>query len=238
MTSVPLPFAAVRLAAVVALAAAAAGCSTTPGLTAPAAKAPAPAPAPAPAAAAAPATRTDTGTLPFATMKGALTEQGGTLDPFAYSEKPGDAQLGKLSVADGVAQVTGVIWPQKGSTWAGVALSVNAGAAGKTVDLSGYKSVTLQLAGNLPSLRLRIMGADKVVRDSGCYPIVMQPVTTELREYTIELSRFAPEGYCGGNARSIAATQPAVATVEVADAKVSGARRDVAFRVGRIVFNR
>lgn len=235
MTSVPLPIAAVRLAAVAALAAAAAGCSMTSGLTAPAATAPAPAPAPAPAAA---ATRTDPGALPFATMKGALTEQGGTLDPFAYSEKPGDAQLGKLSVADGVAQVTGVIWPQKGSTWAGVALSVNAGAAGKTVDLSGYKSVTLQLAGNLPSLRLRIMGTDKVVRDSGCYPIVMQPVTNELREYTIELSRFAPEGYCGGNARSIAATQPAVATVEVADAKVSGARRDVAFRVGRIVFNR
>lgn len=235
MTSVPLPIAAVRLAAVAALAAAAAGCSMTSGLTAPAATAPAPAPAPAPAAA---ATRTDPGALPFATMKGALTEQGGTLDPFAYSEKPGDAQLGKLSVADGVAQVSGVIWPQKGSTWAGVALSVNAGAAGKTVDLSGYKSVTLQLAGNLPSLRLRIMGTDKVVRDSGCYPIVMQPVTNELREYTIELSRFAPEGYCGGNARSIAATQPAVATVEVADAKVSGARRDVAFRVGRIVFNR
>lgn len=233
MTSVPLPIAAVRLAAVAALAAAAAGCSMTSGLTAPAATAPAPAPAPAAAA-----TRTDPGALPFATMKGALTEQGGTLDPFAYSEKPGDAQLGKLSVADGVAQVTGVIWPQKGSTWAGVALSVNAGAAGKTVDLSGYKSVTLQLAGNLPSLRLRIMGTDKVVRDSGCYPIVMQPVTNELREYTIELSRFAPEGYCGGNARSIAATQPAVATVEVADAKVSGARRDVAFRVGRIVFNR
>lgn len=235
MTSVPLPIAAVRLTAVAALAAAAAGCSMTSGLTAPAATAPAPAPAPAPAAA---ATRTDPGALPFATMKGALTEQGGTLDPFAYSEKPGDAQLGKLSVADGVAQVTGVIWPQKGSTWAGVALSVNAGAAGKTVDLSGYKSVTLQLAGNLPSLRLRIMGTDKVVRDSGCYPIVMQPVTNELREYTIELNRFAPEGYCGGNARSIAATQPAVATVEVADAKVSGARRDVAFRVGRIVFNR
>lgn len=196
-----------------------------------------PAPQPTPAATpAAPAG--NAGRLVFASMTGKRTEQGAAVEGFAYSEKPGDATLTKVNVAEGAANVSGVIWPQKGSTWAGVALSVDAAAAVKTIDVSSYKALTLQLAGNAPSLRIRLMGTDKATRDNGCYPVVVQPVTPELREYSIELSRFAPEGYCGANARSLAATSTAVATVEVADPKVGGGKRDVDFRVGHIAFSR
>ncbi|RQP26513.1 hypothetical protein DZC73_05770 [Albitalea terrae] len=167
------------------------------------------------------------------------TEQGASLDGFAYSEKPGDASFGKISVADGVAHVTGVIWPQKGSSWGGIGFSVGAGNGGKTLDLSSYKTLTLQLAANAPgTLRIRVMGNEKATRDNGCYPVVVQPVSTELREYSIDLSRFASEAYCGGNARTIAATSTAVSAVEVADPKVAGGKRDIDFQVGRITLSR
>ncbi len=229
--------------AVAAAAALSAACSST-------SIAPSAAPAPSAAAAAAPApvaaadtkapAPSDSGKLVFATMKpGARTDQGAALDGFAYSEKPGDASFGKVSVNDGVAVVTGVIWPQKGSTWGGIGLSVGAGDAAKTQDLSSYKTLTLQLAANAPgALRIRVVGNEKATRDNGCYPVYVQPVTTELREYSIDLGRFASEAYCGSNARTIAATSTAVAVVEVADPKVAGGKRDITFQVGRITLSR
>jgi len=227
--------------ALAAAAALSAGCSTTPPAagTAPA-PAPVAVPAPAPAPVAAAATpASETGTLVFATMKAeGRTDQGASLDGFAYSEKPGDASFGKISVASGVARVTGVIWPQKGSTWGGIGFSVGA-AGGKAMDLSSYKTLSLQLAASAPgTLRIRVMGNEKATRDNGCYPVFVQPVTTELREYSIDLSRFASESYCGGNARTIAATSTAVAGVEVADPKVAGGKRDIDFQVGRITLSR
>ncbi|KQU75547.1 MULTISPECIES: hypothetical protein [unclassified Rhizobacter] len=178
--------------------------------------------------------------LVLATMKaGAGTEQGGSTDAFAYAEKAGDASVGKLAAADGVARVTGVIWPQKGSTWAGVGFTVGVGRAGKPVDASAYKTLTLQLAASTPGvLRIRVLGDEKAIRDAGCYPVVLQPVTPELREYSIPLARFASESYCGANARTIAVTQGALSAVEVADAKVGGGKRDVDFQVGRLALGR
>jgi hypothetical protein len=227
--------------ALAAAAALSAGCSTNPPAagTAPA-PAPVAVPAPAPAPVAAAATpASETGTLVFATMKAeGRTDQGASLDGFAYSEKPGDASFGNISVASGVARVTGVIWPQKGSTWGGIGFSVGA-AGGKAMDLSSYKTLSLQLAASAPgTLRIRVMGNEKATRDNGCYPVFVQPVTTELREYSIDLSRFASESYCGGNARTIAATSTAVAGVEVADPKVAGGKRDIDFQVGRITLSR
>jgi len=223
----------------------AAGCATTPAPGPVAAAKPAPAPAPSPAPAPAPveagaAAPADSSQFVFASMKTASsTEQGAAIDGFAYSEKAGDATFGKVAVAAGVARVTGTIWPQKGSTWGGIGFTVNAGNGGKPMNVSAYKTVTLQLAASAPSsLRIRIVGDEKAIRDSGCYPIVVQPVTPELREYSIPLARFASESYCGANARTIAATSGAVSAVEVADAKVAGSKRDVDFQVGRITLSR
>lgn len=179
----------------------------------------------------------EAGEAVFATMKGGRTEQGGNLEGYAYAEKPGDAVFSRVQVVDGVASTSGVIWPQKGSTWGGVALNVTA-RPGKSVDVSAYKTVTLQLASSAPSLRIRLMGTDRATRDNGCYPVVVQPVTRELREYRIDLSRFASEDFCGSRAPGIPATTAALAAVEVADPSVSGGKRDVEFRVGRITFGR
>jgi hypothetical protein len=78
------------------------------------------------------------------------------------------------------------------------------------------------------------MGSDKATRDNGCYPVVVQKVTPELRDYAIPLSSFAPETYCGAQGRSIAQTAPAVAAIEVSDPAISAAARQVDFQVGRI----
>lgn len=226
--------------ALVSAAALSAGCSTVPPAAGPA---PAPVVAPEPVPAPAPVTATATpaseaGALVFATMKAdGRTDQGALLEGFAYSEKPGDASFGKISVDNGVARVTGLIWPQKGSTWGGIGFIVGT-AQGKALDLSSYKTLSLQLAASAPgTLRIRVMGNEKATRDNGCYPVFVQPVTTELREYSIDLSRFASESYCGGNARTIAATSTAVGAVEVTDPKVAG-KRDIEFQVGRITLSR
>jgi len=191
-----------------------------------------------PIAAAEPAV--DGNRLVLATMKaGSGTDQGASTDAFAYAEKAGDASVGKLAAANGVAHVTGVIWPQKGSTWAGVGFTVGVGHGGKPMDASAYKTLTLQLAASTPGvLRIRMLGDEKAIRDAGCYPVVLQPVTPELREYSIPLARFASESYCGANARTIAVTQGALSAVEVADAKVGGGKRDVDFQVGRLTLGR
>jgi hypothetical protein len=109
------------------------------------------------------------------------------------------------------------------------------GPAGKTVDLSAQRTLHLQLASaTATQLRVRVMGNDKATRDNGCYPVVVQKVTPELRDYAIPLAAFAPEAYCSAQGRSMAATAAAVAAIEVSDPAISAALRPVDFQVGRI----
>lgn len=205
-----------------------AGCAIAPQ---PKAQAPAASPAPAPQAAA------PSPALAFAVFRpDGTTAQGGMFTGFAYSEKPGDATFDKIAVANGTARVNGSVWPQKGSTWAGIGFTAAAGADGKTLDLSQQRTLHLQLASaTTTQLRVRLVGDDKATRDNGCYPVAVQNVTPELRDYAIPLSRFAPEAYCGAQGRSVAATATAVAAIEVSDpALTPGTKRLVDFQVGRI----
>jgi hypothetical protein len=175
--------------------------------------------------------------LTFASFNGSndATAQGGGLYAFAYSEKPGDANLGKLSTANGVARATGTVGASSGSTWGGIGLMAGSGPAGKTVDLSAQRTLHLQLASaTATQLRVRVMGNDKATRDNGCYPVVVQKVTAELRDYAIPLSAFAPEAYCAAQGRPIATIAAAVAAIEVSDPAMSAALRPVDFQVGRI----
>jgi hypothetical protein len=176
------------------------------------------------------------GALVFAVPQpGGTTVQGGQYEAFAYSEKPGDAKLDQVAVAAGVARVTGSLWAQKGSTWGGIGFTSSPGAPGKTADLSAQRSLRIQLASTTAThLRLRVVGSDQATREAGCYPVALVPVSAELREHTIPLSGFAPEGYCEARGKSIASTAPAVAAIEVSDATVAGTRRAVDFQVGRI----
>jgi hypothetical protein len=167
---------------------------------------------------------------------GGSTQQGGSLEGFAYAEKAGDATYGGLEVADGVARVTGTIWPQKGSSWAGIGFLATAGKPGKTSDLSAQRTLRIQLASaTATQLRLRVMGADTATREAGCYPMTLVAVTNELREIVVPLSAFAPEGYCAARGKSVVSVAPEVAAIEVSDPTLAGGtKRTVDFRVGRI----
>lgn len=202
-----------------------------------AATATAPAPAPAPATASAPAPVA----MLFASVDKSTssTVQGGALEAFAYSEKAGDAVLEKFVVADGATRVTGSLGARSGSTWGGLALLVASGPGDKTVNLSSQRTLNIQLASpTATQLRVRILGNDKKIRDSGCYPVVMQKVTPAMQSYAIPLSGFAPETYCAAQGRTITDTAPAVGAVEVSDPTVSATPRPVDFKVGRIEFLR
>lgn len=179
--------------------------------------------------------------LTFATFgnSGETTVQGGAIEAFAYSEKPGDAILGSFATADGVARVSGTIGARNGSTWGGIALMSAGGADGKTIDLSKQRTLHIRLASaSATQLRVRVIGNDKATRENGCYPVVVQKVTPELKDYAIPMSLFAPETYCAAQGRTIVDTAPAVAAIEVSDATLSAAPRPANFRVGRIELRR
>lgn len=182
------------------------------------------------------ATKTPAATKAIVSFNSATTTaQGGVVDPFSYSEKPGDATLGNVSVANGVARVTGKLGAEKGSAWSGVGLRAGTAAGGKTIDMAGKGNLHIKLASATAStLRVRIMGADKTTSDNGCYPVSVQKVSAELRDYTIPLSSFAPEAYCAAMGRSIGATAGAVAAIEVSDPSSPSKTRNVDFSVGSV----
>lgn len=163
------------------------------------------------------------------------TAQGGAVDAFAYSEKPGDATLGNLSVASGAARVTGKLGAEKGSTWGGLGLIAGTAPAEKTIEMGVKGKLLIKLASaTATTLRVRVIGADKTTRDNGCYPVVVQKVTPEMREYTLPLSSFAPEAYCAAMGRSIGDVVRAVAAIEVSDPTVPSKTRNVDFSVGSV----
>ena len=79
---------------------------------------------------------------------------------------------------------------------------------------------------------MRIAGADKEIQNSGCYPVFTQAVTAELKEYTIPVSSFAAEGWCGAKARTIQQTLPEATGFEIADIAIQ--KVPTSFSVGTI----
>ena len=164
------------------------------------------------------------------------TAEGGYIDGFAYAEKPGDVTLGRIAVGSGVARATGEIDPRRGSTWGGIGLTTSVARGSRTVDVSASQSLVVALAANgTGTLRVRLVGTNTATRDAGCYPVAQVRVTSELRDYALPVSSFAPEAYCGANAPGGVAAAAALAAVEVADASVTpGRKRQVDFTVGAI----
>ena len=185
----------------------------------------------------APAPQASADARPLATpLADGRTAEGGYIDGFAYAEKPGDATLGKIAVAGGVARATGEIEPRRGSTWGGIGLTTSVARGTHTVDVSASRALVVALAANgTGTLRVRLVGTNTATRDAGCYPVATVRVTPELRDYTLPVASFAPEAYCGANSPGGVATASALAAVEVADPAVTpGRRRLVDFTVGAI----
>jgi hypothetical protein len=164
----------------------------------------------------------------------ATTAQGGFINTFSYSEKPGDVAMDALAITGDLLQVSGNFVAKGASAWAGLGVSVEAGN-NQPMDASGYKTLRIRLAApNGAKLRLRLNGTDVKVRDSGCFPSFTQVVTAKDTVYEIPFSRFAPEAYCGANGATVAKTLPRFAMVEVADTSDPVKTRRVQFSIGAI----
>jgi hypothetical protein len=163
------------------------------------------------------------------------TASGGAIQDTAYSEKAEDVTITKREIADGLLTYTGQVGMGKGSSYAGIGLYVELFKGGKTLDATKYKSVTFRLASTAGNLRLRIAGSDQKIREGGCYPVVTQAVTPTPTDYTIPLSKFQAEGWCGSKAVSAAATLKELYGYEVADITI--AKTPVTISVGNITLN-
>jgi hypothetical protein len=161
------------------------------------------------------------------------TKAGGNVNDTRYSEKPDDVAILEKKFENGVVTITGQLGFGKGSAWAGFGFGVNFTREATPVDLGKAETITFHLASpTTRTLRLRIVGTDRAVQSAGCYPIVVQPVTPDMTEYVIPLARFAPEGWCGPNARTIQQTAPEAMGVEIVDTTYQ--RRPSTFSVGGI----
>jgi hypothetical protein len=155
-------------------------------------------------------------TVEFASA--AATKAGGKLTDTKYSERPDDAAITDKKFENGVVTYVGQVGFGKGSNYAGIGFWAPIKADESPVDLTAAKSVVFHVASpTTRTLRLRIAGSEKEIRDAGCYPVFMQAVTAEVKEYTIPVSSFAAEGWCAGKARTIKQTLPQVIGFEIAD---------------------
>jgi hypothetical protein len=193
---------------------------------APAPKAAEPAPQAEPAAAGAL-------TVEFATVEAMKT--GGQVVETNYSEKPGDTIISGKTVDGGVFKLNGQVGNGKGSGWAGIGVNWSIYPDAKPIDATKFKSITFRLAATTRLLRLRVAGSDPVTKQNGCYPIVTQEVTEEMKEYTIPFERFAPEGWCRGLGREIGTTLPQVTGNEVVSVNMSG--KPITISVGPTTYN-
>jgi len=207
--------------------------------------------APPPAAAATPATATVAAAAPPATPAAATssggplvvhfggikaTRSGGEINDMTYSEKSEDAAITDRQFADGVVTWTGQVGFGKGSRWAGFGVTVNILPGAKAIDGTRFKTVTFRLASaTTRSLRLRLLGADQSVTNAGCYPITLQRVSKDLKEYTFKVSEFESEAFCSGRGRSAAKTLPELIGFEIADINMQG--KPSSFSIGSITLN-
>jgi hypothetical protein len=191
---------------------------------------------PASAPADAPSAPAQTGRTLVTPQADGRTAEGGFIDSFQFSEKPGDVALAPVAFGAGTARASGAIDPRHGSTWGGVALTASLARRGHALDVSDGRTLAVSLASaGSATLRLRLIGTNAALRDSGCYPVATVRVTPELKEYALPIASFAPESFCAANAPVGPAVTGALTAVEIADATVvPGHRRAVDFTVGTI----
>ncbi len=162
-----------------------------------------------------------------------VTRAGAKLTETKYSEKADDVAINAKIFSEGVVTILGNVGMGKGSSYGGIGLNFSITTDGKSIDGRGYKAVTFRLASPTPrKLRLRITGADRTKRDTGCYPVYVQSVGPEMKAYTIPLSKFQAESWCGSKAEPVLATLGNLWGFEVADNTVS--RDPTAFSIGTI----
>ena len=147
-----------------------------------------------------------------------------------YSQFPKDAVVDSLRVDAGLLVVDYRLTKIGGSGYVGAGANLTL-LDGKTFNASGYSALRLNLASSQARvLRVRIAGPEQGVLDSGCYPVAMVNVSSELKSFTLPFKDFAPPSYCQAGGRDIAKTLPAVLMLEVVDDGLP----DTGTRVGRL----
>lgn len=162
------------------------------------------------------------------------TAEGAQVLVTRYAERQDDVAHAGTEFRDGVVTVRGQVGIGNGSRYGGLGPWWNLRGDGQPVDASRFRTVTFRLASSAAQLRLQLVGPDSLVRNSGCYPVTSVRVNEKLQEYTVDLSRFAPEGFCGSKGRSARETLPRLVAVEVASTTVSN--RPVWISVGPTIF--
>jgi len=166
----------------------------------------------------------------------AHSDTGAAVDTLAVSERPGDAQVSKVAVVDGLLQVTGRIGNANGSGWSTLGMDVAADGAARLVDVSSARRLRIRLAAATPQvLRVRLKGPDRRIAAAGCYPVMMQRVTAEPTDYVIPLEAFSAESWCGELAATLPETLVALSRVEVTANTVIDAPQVLS--IGRIDFD-
>ncbi len=172
--------------------------------------------------------------VPVEFVSAELTKAGAAINETRYSEHPDDVAIDAKIYAEGVITILGSVGVGKGSSYAGIGLNFAVTGEGKSLDARGYKAVTFKLSSPVKrDLRLRIWGDDLRKRETGCYPVYTQAVGPQMKAYTIPLSKFEAESWCGSKAEPVLATLGRLWGFEVADITV--AREPTAFSIGSVV---
>ncbi len=162
-----------------------------------------------------------------------VTKAGAAINETRYSEKPDDVSIDAKVYAQGVITILGSVGVGKGSSYAGIGLNFAIMGDGAALDARGYKAVTFKLSSPVKrELRLRLWGDDRRKRETGCYPVYTLAVGPQMKAYTIPLSKFAAESWCGSKAEPVPATLGNLWGFEVADITVSG--DPTAFSIGSV----
>lgn len=149
------------------------------------------------------------------------TARGGKVFDTTYSEQPNDSEVLVRDYHNGAVSYTCMVGYSKGSKWAGVGLNVYLDGEQRLYDARAYKTMTIKLASQATrTLRIRLLGPDEATRMNGCYPIYVQNVTDKLAEYTIPISKFAAESWCGVRAQTVPSTMKQLAGFEIADVTI------------------
>jgi len=159
-----------------------------------------------------------------------------TAQAIVASEVAGDATLSSLGLdGDGLLVVNGRLGLDNGSRWSTLGVEIAPAAVDADADLTHADVLRIRLASaTARPLRVRIKGGDRAIGNAGCYPVVVQMVTTTAADYAIPLAAFRSPAWCGTKAVTIEQTLRAVERVEVtANDAPDG---PVTFSVGRIDF--
>ncbi len=158
-----------------------------------------------------------------------ITKENGIITTTMYSERPGDFGVEEIKVTDDLLSITYTLGRTNGSNYGGAGFYI-ATPPETGVDYSGYTQVRLRMRADLATtVRVKIVGSDNATRYSGCYPVQMVDITTEMKTYILKIEDFAPESYCGARGKGIDETINDVFGMEVTDILLpsSGVKRNM-----------